>query len=294
MLEIFFSGRLCPQYLDLMALFSGGHHMQLARFALMSLASALFTAAAQATPLFDVPFTGDTVGNSPNTAPATAGGVSTMPTSATSLVTGVKILNNYVDSQTSAAFGTGNVLAFDPSSGYTQVTAFQGDAADAQSTGVFTVSFDIMEDKGSAATGYVAIGMTDQPGSKVLTGLVLDLGLDADNLRVDTAISSAGLGTLSRGVAHHIDWVVDMDAPYATATSLYIDNVFLTTVPRDPVGGPYDGSPSFGRFKVSRAGDGQGTIVFDNFVIVSGNAVPEPAAISLLGMSALTMLRRRK
>lgn len=267
--------------------------MQLARFATISLAGALFVSAAQATPLFDVTFTADTPGNTPNTAPANAGGLSTVPTSATSPVTGVKVLNNYVDSLTSAAFGSGNVLAFDPSSGYTQVTAFQGALADAQGSGVFTIRFDIMEDKGSAATGFVRVGTTDQPGSKILSGFTIILGSDSDNIRADTSIdNSTILGTLSRGVAHHVDWVVDMDAPNATATSLYVDNVLLGTLPRDPVGGPYDGSPSFGRFKVSRDGDGQGTIVFDNFQIVSG-AVPEPAALSLLGLSALA-LRRRK
>lgn len=269
--------------------------MRFANIVVLPLAGALLCATADATPIFDVQFTGDTPGNSPNVASATAGGTSTLPTSVTSPVTGVSVLNGYTDSLTSAAFGTGNVLAFNPSSGYTQVTGFQGALADAQSTGIFTISFDMMEDKGSAATGFVRIGATDQPGGKVLSGYTIILGSDADNIRVDTSIdSSTILGTLSRGVAHHFDWVIDMDAPNATAASLYLDGNLLGTLPRDPVGVPHDGASSFGRFKVSRDGAGDGTIVFDNFKIQSGNAVPEPTSAALLVAAAGWLAVRRR
>jgi hypothetical protein len=258
---------------------------------------ALAPMATQAAPKFSVTFTNDVVGGAPNDAPANPGGASTDPTLvATNPGTSILVQNGYTDTLTGNTFGTGKVAVFtDSSSSANSAMILQGNIADEISTGLFTVSFDWMEDKGvSPSTSSFFFGLTNQSRGKNLAAIFLDLGEDAGNIRSGNDVNwGATLGTAARGVPHHIDWVVDLDqSDFSVATSLYLDGNFMHTQRREPFGAS-DGAPSFGAMTISSAGAATCVVAVDNIVIQAGNAVPEPASGLLLAGGALLLGRRR-
>ena len=197
---------------------------------------------ARAVPQFNVSFTSDTPGSAPTTAPATAGGVSDKPTFVVPTEelfgTLVAVQNTYTDSLTGNVFGSGNVVVLKDSSDFVASAAlFQGAPADEISTGVFTVSLDWMQDSGPAtSSGF--IGLTNQNRGLNLSALFLDLEENSGNIRSGNDVNfGATLGTATRGVAHHLDWVVDLNqADFTIATELYLDGAFLAKQQREPLG----------------------------------------------------------
>ena len=232
--------------------------------------------AAYAVPQFNVTFSNDVVGSAPNDAPANPGGVSTDPTTVVAQPgTSILVQNGYTDTLTSNTFGTGNVAVFTDTGGASTAMVLRGDIADEISSGVFTVSFDWLEDKGvTPSTSSFFLGLTNQNRGKNLSGIFLDLGEDSGNIRSANDVNyGATLGTAARGVPHHIDWVVDLDqADFSIATSLYLDGNFMHTQRRDPLV-PNDGAPSFGALTFSSAGAATGVVALDNIKVQAGNAL---------------------
>lgn len=248
-------------------------------------------APAHAAPLFDVPFTADVAGNPPDTAAANAGGVSTKPTlTVAQSGNSVLVQNGYVDTITGNSLGTGNVMVLSDVGGGSNAVLFQGAASDETSSGVYTVSLDWIEDSGITATSSAFIGLTNQPRSQALSSLFLDLGENAGNLRSGNSVNfGATLGTAARGVAHHLDWVVDLDqANFSIATEVYLDGTLLAVHRREPIGPPHDGASAFGNLQIATSGPAVGTLAFDNIQIQAGrHVVPEPSGMVLLGVAGL-------
>jgi hypothetical protein len=271
------------------------HHVR--HVLVCAVASLTLGAIAHASPLLNVTFTGDSPGNTPSTAPPVAGGVSTHPTGA--FVTGsgansVLVQNTYTDTSTGNAFGNGNVAVFsDSDPGGIAFMAFQCDPADVQSTGMFTISWDWMEDKGIAATSSFFIAAQNQDRSKAISSIFLDLGENGGNIRSANGVDfGAFLGTAARGVSHHMDWVFNLDeSNFSIATQLYLDGNLIHTQAREPLGP--DGASDFGAFKINSAPSAVGVVAFDNLQIQAGNAVPEPASGVLAALVLCGLSRHR-
>jgi hypothetical protein len=234
--------------------------------------------AAYAVPQFNVTFTNDVVGSAPNDAPANPGGVSVDPTTVVAQPgTSVLVQNGYTDTLTGNTFGTGKVAVVTDTGGASTATILQGAVEDEITSGLFTVSFDWMEDKGvSPSTSSFFFGLTNQNRGKNLAAIFLDLGEDAGNIRSANDVNwGATLGTAARGVPHHIDWVVDLDqSDFSIATSLYLDGNFMHTQRREPFGAS-DGAPSFGAMTISSAGAATCVVALDNIRIQPGNALAQ-------------------
>ena len=241
---------------------------------------------ARGEPRFDVRFTSDTPGNPPATVAANAGGLSTKPTM---VVTGsgnsVIVQDTYVDSMTGnvlggGGLGDGNVVVFKDIGAGSNALLFQGALADQVSSGVHTISLDWIEDKGIPASSSAFIGLTNQSRTQSLSALFLDLGDDSGNLRSGNSVNfGTTLGTAARGVAHHLDWVIDLNqADFSIATEVYLDGAFLANQRREPIGIPHDGASALGNLAISTSGPAVGTLAFDNIQFRAGRHVAVPEA----------------
>jgi hypothetical protein len=282
--------------------FSNGGRIMIGKFSLASATALLgIAAAAQAAPLWNMDFEGQfhVVGSQPNTTPPNTGGVSSNPTFVGSSGNGsVLVQNGFTDTDTSSGLTSKVAVLSRTGSPGSSVMLMQGDPADEVSTGVYTLSFDWIEDSLPAGSSSFFIALTNQVRSKNLSAIFLDLGQDAGNIRSANSVNfGANLGNAARGVAHHLDWVFDLSEPDPTQFSqIYVDGGLIGTYQqRDPIGGVHDGASSFGSFSIGHS-VGTGTLAFDNIIVQAGeHVVPEPASaltasIALLGLS----VRRRR
>lgn len=261
------------------------------KFSIVS-ASALIgiATAAQAAPLWNMTFeeASHVVGQAPNTTPPNTGGVSSNPTAAVGSNNGsVLVQNGYTNGTTSSSLSSKLAVLSRTGNPGTSYMLMQGDPADEVSTGVYTLSFDWIE--GPDAVGSFFIGVTNQARSAGLTNIFFDMGENVGNIRsANDSNWGATLGTAARGFAHHMDWVMNLDATDPLLFSqIYVDGVFLNNQ-REEVG-----NVSLGAFSIGHS-VGTGAMAFDNIVLQAGeHIVPEPASLSLLGLGAL-VLRRRK
>ncbi|MHB9071645.1 MAG: hypothetical protein ACYC54_14900 [Sedimentisphaerales bacterium] len=246
---------------------------------------ALLAVSAQATPRFDVQFTGDTVGSQPSVAPAVGGGVSTNPTfwrDQTDKNVSTVVSNTYTDSVTGQVFGTGNVavLTDNDATGYI-VALHQGVAADEVSSGLHTVSMDFMIDSRADGTSSFFVSATNQ--ARGLATAEMFIEFDTGALR-DSG-NGGGFGIASKGYSHHVDWVLDLDL---ARTEYYLDGVFKGY-------GALIETDFFGNASLYSSGPAVGTMAVDNFVIQEGRyVIPEPVSMLIFAGAALLGVVRKR
>ena len=215
------------------------------------------------TALFDVQFTDDTIGSQPSVAPAIEGGVSTNPTfwrDQTDKNVSTVVANTYTDSVTGQVFGTGNVavLTDNDATGYI-VALHQGVAADEVSSGLHTISMDIMIDSRADGTGNFFVSATNQARGLATAEMFIEFDTGA----IRDSGNGGSFGVASKGYSHHVDWVLDLDL---ARTEYYLDGVFKGY-------GALIETDFFGNASLFSSAAAVGTMAVDNYKVWFGRHV---------------------
>jgi hypothetical protein len=245
---------------------------------------ALIAHRARAAPLFDVQFTGDTVtdpASAPAVAPANRGDVSLEPTSLT-LPASIVVANGYTDSKNSNILPGSVAVITDASTTTGPAIVFAGDPADAAWSGEVLVQVDLLFDKTSAATGNFFLGLKNAAGDNISSTTLgfngkASLGsFDADGTRIETSSIIA----LPMDQAVHVEMLLNLDRGSQKLT-----------IGANSVTGTLAGGANLSLGQIYASNPALGTIAMDNFQI---SVVPEPAALGMLGLGGLALLKRRK
>lgn len=239
--------------------------------------------------LFDVRFTGGTVGAPPAVGPIVMGGITTVPQEViTPPGNSILIQETHTDSITANVFGDGNVAVFNALAGGNKYMTFAGDSPDSLPGGVASIRWDMMIDSNSSA-GAIEVLYRDE---NVL--LIGELYVDMQTGQcVWIVYSPAGTyesgsqfaGVVPIGTGVSMEVVLDFGT---MQQSLYIDNVLQSSA-------NLAASSSLGQVAFLLNNLSRGTVAIDNFQIAMN--IPEPGSttlLSMVGMATLMAAHKRK
>lgn len=219
--------------------------------------------------LFDAQFTGDTVAAAPSVGSATAGGVSTKPTSlAAGSGNSILVQNAYTDSATSNVFGTGKVAVIkDLSSSNTTSLNFQVANSDAgvPPSGLVNLSWDMMVDSAHSGGDYY-MSFFDNAGLQI-GGLLINLATPGSTANIYFVIfSPAGSyvssSTLAGSIPYGTGVNLEVRLDFATGKqSLYVNGTPQSTTAN------FATNTNFSIIQLHTTGGALGTIAIDNMQI---------------------------
>jgi len=230
---------------------------------------------ASATPLWSADFESDTAGAAPATAAATAGVTNTSPTS---IVAPALVQDGYTDSDPFGALASlsSNVLVLDAGRAF-----FNGNNADAITSGVYNIEFDLIRDtQDSGGNSFLTVRNT-------LGGTIATLLFQPQFGRVRITQTGAQTNTVNStvsGVNYGNALAVRFSIDFGAATQeAFVDGVSVLS-------GTFDASSTLARFDFNAGGSN--IMAIDNITVI-----PEPTSIALVGLGLIGMVglgRRRR
>jgi len=251
------------------------------------------TVPASAAPIWDVNFEGDTVGSNPAVAAATAGITNTMPTSILEQFSNtVLVENGYTDTVNTGASLSSNVLVLtDDNTGGISRVRFDGADADAASTGIYEIRFDmVLESTGSGGNNFLDIRNT---AGAVIAGV--QFTPSSSRVRLVEYSSPNTVSGVSDATVASTFFADELSVTYrfdfgAATQEIIVDGASLATGDL-----PGLGAVNLDLFEFATASSTTHVWAIDN---VTGVAIPEPSSIALVGLGLFGMIgwgaRRRK
>jgi len=236
---------------------------------------------ASAGPLWDVDFEADTAGAAPATGAPTAGAVNTMPSNSfAGSPNTLLVQNGYSDTTTTASLSSNVAVLSDTGAGST-VLFFDGADADAASTGIYEIEFDMVRESTDGGNNTF-LNIQNTAGANIAQLLFRPNG--SDRVTVQQYTSPGVAGTVVNAFFADYDSALNIRYRFdfgAATQEVFLDDVLFVSGTL-----PGSGAVNLDSFEFATGGSTSGTWAIDN---VTG-VVPEPTSIVLVGLGLIGLI----
>jgi len=244
---------------------------------------------ASAAPIWNVDFESDTVGLNPAVGVPTAGATNTIPSGILEqFANTVLVQNGYTDTVNAGASLSSNVLVLsDVATNGQAGVIFDGADADAVSTGIYEIGFDmILESTGDGLNNFLDIRNT---AGGVIAGV--QFTPSSSRVRLVEYSSPGAVSGVSDAIVSGTFFDDDLSVVYridfgAGTQEILVDGTSLATGNL-----PGSGAVNLDLFRFDTSGGAVEVWTLDN---ITGTVIPEPSSLLLLGLGLVGMVTRRR